>query len=131
MALSFKHIFTRGILSPWTGIELKEIHAKQVINADHGRRLFCLFDQDYPYDLVIRVRHMEKKLVARPGMGNGGMVVTFGYETSTEETLVRRYKTEEDARSDCLKVISLRDKYRKYIETAESEYLKNEKDGSC
>lgn len=64
------------------------------------KRWFCITDRDKPYTVCMTVYEPEKRVSIAPGVGPGGITMSFYYKTKTHQDVTARYKTMKDAEAD-------------------------------
>ena len=97
----------------WSSLNISTIDVHKVINIEHKKRLFCLFDRQYPYSLeIVYNEPTEIPAVApvfnpRSHAGVGHVVLHNTYLT---QTITKRYATEKEVQTEIAEIEAKQEK---------------------
>ena len=77
-------------LNGWSLLCIKEIDVMKVVEIAHRRRLFCIFDREYPWTLTIEYNEPTESI--EPVYTTGGAGFTISVELT--QSITKRYQTE-------------------------------------
>ncbi len=87
------HYELKGI-SGWSASNLQVIDVSNVINVIKRKRMFMIFNREYPYTLGITYEDQYANLFVSPIVGGRGM--SLSNFTLSTQFISKRYKTEKE-----------------------------------
>lgn len=78
----------------WSTLAISTIDVAKVLKMTCHKRLFMICDRDLPYTLTIRYDEPKETIGFAPTTRPG--VITVYNETQLEQTITKRYKTEQE-----------------------------------
>ena len=108
----------------WSSFYVNPIDVRKVISISWNPRLFCIFDQDYPYTLRIKYYNPRSVEIASPVISGGhtGIAFTEKYEENSYITI--RYKTENEVHQEINEINKLQNIIKNFDEE-QNKNLKN------
>jgi hypothetical protein len=92
----------------WSSFYVNPIDVRKVISISWHPRLFCIFNQDYPYTLKIKYYDPRNVTIANPVFTSGGhtgIALTNIYEEHSYMEI--RYKTENEVHQEINEINNL------------------------
>lgn len=114
------HKLSHHVKSPSSKFYVNPVDVKKVISFDKRKRIFCIFNREYPYELDIEyfnprhVRAPNFAITTGPGIG-----VAFGEKYEEISTMSIRYKTEREILNDIYEI----EKKQKFLEEFEKREI--------
>jgi hypothetical protein len=116
------HYELKGICG-WGNCQLTKIDVSNVSKICPRKRLFMIFNRQYPYTMGIEYELPRTVMTAFPVVGgNGGC--SMGYHTVMTQWISRRYKTETEMNYDHQNIIDMQNKLKEYSQKKSEEILK-------
>jgi len=83
----------------WSALNLQKIDLTRLVDMSYCKRSFMIMDRDLPYTLYIRYENPKTPYLIVPMIGSVFV-----------ETISKRYKTEDDVKSEILEILEITDK---------------------
>jgi hypothetical protein len=81
----------------WSSLDISIIDISRINKIFYEKRLFCIFDRDYPYTLTIQYNQPVKTYQIMPVYGGRNGYSTIIMPTvELTQLITKRYKTEDD-----------------------------------
>ena len=100
------------------------IDVAKVLNVSYRKRLFMIFDREYPYTLVISYKNILTTTSVSPVFVNGQVGHVYGSLTTTESIITKRYKGKREVFNE-IQEIERKQKALESMGKKLSEILKN------
>jgi hypothetical protein len=114
------HHTLKGIRG-WSLLETTNIDVAKVSEICCGKRLFMLFDRNYPYVLRIQYEEPARYFTTTPVIGGRGFAIST--DTVTHQIITKRYMTERDAKQEMDEILAKQAVLKTYAEQEENKLL--------
>ena len=99
----------------WSNLQLQTVDINKVIEIGYSKRLFMIFDRDYPYNLIIKYENIHNNSIITPTVIlGGGIGLTQSFYTETSSIITKRYKSQKDV-LDEIKAIQYKHKNMRMV----------------
>ena len=85
----------------WSDLSISIIDVYKIKNIYYEKRLFCIFNKNHPYNLIIEYHEPTESIGLVPGINfNGGLTTSLVNKVSLIANITKRYKTEIEVKNE-------------------------------
>ena len=85
----------------WSELSISTIDIYKIKNIYYEKRLFCIFNKNHPYNLIIEYHEPTESIDLVPGINfNGGITISLVSQMNLITDITKRYKTEIEVKNE-------------------------------
>ena len=85
----------------WSKLNISTIDVYKIKDIYYNKRLFCIFDRNYPYTLIIKYNEPQESINLAPGINfKGGVTLSLVNNMCLISDITKRYKTEIEVKNE-------------------------------
>ena len=109
----------------WSTLSIQKIDIYKIKEIYYKKRLFCIFNRDHPYNLIIIYNEPRTTIDFAPGINfNGGFTTSMVESTSLTVNITKRYKTEIEVKNEIKEIQMKQNKIKLFQKKIESQINK-------
>ena len=108
-------------INGWSKLSIDKIDVSKIIKIYYCKRSFCIRDVDYKYSLNIEYEYAKTKRYFFPIFPFSGL--SFFSDTTFEQSITKRYKTENECIDEINEIEQKQKKLNNYIEKLNKQIL--------
>ncbi len=99
----------------WSELCISTIDVYKIKQIYYTKRLFCIFNKDHPYNLIIEYNEPNESMGLAHGINsNGGFTTSLVNKVSLTEIITKRYKTEIEVKNEIEEIEMKQQKIKLY-----------------
>jgi|LauGreDrversion4_2_1035121.scaffolds.fasta_scaffold04984_10 hypothetical protein len=115
----------KGIIG-WSSLSISKIDICKIKKIYYKKRLFCIFDRDHPYNLIIIYNEPTPTIGFAPGFDlfDGDCTFSIVESVSLTVNITKRYKTEIEVKNEIEEIQMKQNKLKLFLNKFESNINK-------
>lgn len=112
-------------IAGWSILSISKIDIYKIKKIYYKKRLFCIFNREYPYNLIIIYNEPRSTVNFAPGINfNGEFTTSMVDSVSLTVNITKRYKTEIEVKNEIKEIQIKQNKIKLFQKKIESQINK-------